>query len=73
MFVHEGESTWHARNVLCSFWYCSMQLLCTKHQSCLQQCTYNYEQFSSRCLIKNDVSTTPTSQGTRCSTAEAVF
>ena len=57
MFVHWGNPTWQARNVLCSFWYCSMQLLCIVHNSCcLQQCPSNVEQLSSRCMIKNDVS-----------------
>ena len=43
-----GHPTWQARNVFCSFWYCSLQLLCIVHNSCcLQQCPSNVEQLSS--------------------------
>ena len=55
--MHEGESTWHARNVRCSFWYCNRQLLCIAHDKCcLQHCAYSCKQFSFRSSIKNDVS-----------------
>lgn len=52
MFVHRGDPTWQARNVFCSFWYCSLQLLCSAQKFLLSYCWDNIEQLSSPCMIQ---------------------